>query len=122
MRAVVHASTLFAPLVMLASLSSFAFGVSAPAIDDAKAAFVAVPLAALVAAFLGQRRPGWLVVAHAASLLALALAVFGAATLVAAAPSFSFGERPSLLIGLVACVWSCSSVSALVAEAMREAA
>ncbi len=120
MRALVHASTLFAPLVMAASFSSFAFGVSLRAITDLRAAYVALPLLVLVCSFLGQRRPGFLIAAHGLCLVTLSLAVYGMAVLGASAPEFSFAERPSLAIALAASAWACATLAATSGEATRE--
>ncbi len=120
MRALVHASSLFAPLVMVTSLSSFAFGVSMQAIAEARTLFVLVPLLALVTSFLGQRRPGFLVVAHGLCLLTLALAAYGASAMSGAHPEFSLLERPSLVIALLSSAWACATVAAVSGEAFRE--
>lgn len=120
MRPIIHASSLFAPLVMLTSLASFAFGASAQAIEETTALFVLVPLSALVASVLGQRRAGALVAAHALCLLSLALAVYGAAIMSAAHPELSIAERPSLVIAVLASAWGSAAVAALSAERSAE--
>jgi hypothetical protein len=114
MRVLVHASTLFAPIVALAGLASFVFESSVPGIQSAWGLFVVFPLAALVASVLGQSRPGWLVFAHFACLVTFALAVYAAAVS-AAAGADPFG-RLSLDLGLLASGWACAVMPAAVAE------
>jgi hypothetical protein len=106
MRVLVQASTLFAPIVALAGLSSFVFEASVAAIGDVWGLFVVFPLAALVASVLGQSRYGWLVLAHFASLATFALAVYAAAVSASSSGRAPFESLP-LDLGLLASGWAC---------------
>jgi hypothetical protein len=114
MRVLVHASTLFAPIVALAGLSSFVFEASAPGIRDVWGLFVFFPLMALAAAVPGQSRYGWLVVGQFGSLASLALAVYAAA--VSAAAGGSPFVEPSFALGFFASCWACVVFPIVLAE------
>jgi hypothetical protein len=114
MRVLVQASTLFAPIVALAGLASFVFEASAPAVSRVWGLFVFVPLVGLVASVLAQGRYGWLLLAHFASLLGFALAVYAAA--VTAAGGGAPFEHLSLDLALVASGWACVVLPASLAD------